>query len=327
MLQHSREAVSAIGARIRELQPRGYVIAARGSSDHAALYAKYLFGVRNRALVALAAPSLFTHYARPPHLEGQCVIGISQSGASPDVVSVLEEARRQGALTIAISNDPESPLGEAAEYVVPLGAGPERSVPASKTYTASLLALALISQAVDEDAAFEAALAMVPQAMAKALEMDTDLEKLAGPLNAARAIVLGRGFNFSTAEELALKLMETSYVMARAWSVADFEHGPIAVVEAGIPVVVLDGGGAMAASMESIRERVGAKGCPVVQLVDGKPGEADPSMTVQLASGLPEELTPLSLTVLAQLLAHHVAVVRGFDPDSPREIYKVTRTW
>jgi glutamine---fructose-6-phosphate transaminase (isomerizing) len=327
LLRQSRDAVAAIGARIRAIRPRGYVIAARGSSDHAALYAKYLFGVRNQALVALAAPSLFTHYARPPHLEGQCVIGISQSGASPDVVSVLEEARRQGALTVAISNDSESPLGKAAEYVLTLGAGPERSVPASKTYTASLLALALISQAVDADVAFESGLSMVPEAMAKALEMDSDLEKLVAPLNGTRAIVLGRGFNFSTAEELALKLMETSYVMARAWSVADFEHGPIAVVEAGIPIVVVDGGGAVATSMGSIRERVGAKGCPVVHLVDGKMSDVDPSTTVQVASGLPEELTPISLAVLAQLLAYRVAVARGFDPDSPREIRKVTRTW
>jgi len=335
LLQQSRDAVAAIGARIHEFRPRGYVIAARGSSDHAALYAKYLFGARNRALVALAAPSLFTHYASPPNVEGQCVIGISQSGASPDVVSVLEEARRQGALTVAISNEAESPLARAADLVLTLGAGQERSVPASKTYTASLLALALISQAVDPDVAFGAALSMVPQAMARALEMDSDLEKLVAPLNGTRAIVLGRGFNFSTAEELALKLMETSYVMARAWSVADFEHGPIAVVDAGIPIIVVDGGGAVATSMRSIRERIGAKGCPVVQLVDGKKGDkegdkrgdVDPSTTVHLDSGLPEELTPISLTVLAQLLAHRVAVVRGFDPDSPREIRKVTRTW
>ena len=327
LLLQSHDAVDAIGSRIRQIRPRGYVIAARGSSDHAALYAKYLFGVRNQALVALAAPSLFSHYARPPRLEGQCVIGISQSGESPDVVSVLQEARRQGALTVAISNEAESPLGKAAEYVLTLGAGPERSVPASKTYTASLLALALISQAVDPDSAFGAALSNVPHAMAKALEMDSELEKLVAPLNGTRAIVLGRGFNFSTAEELALKLMETSYVMARAWSVADFEHGPIAVVEAGIPIVVVDGGGAVATSMRSIRERVAAKGCNVVQLLDGQVEDVDPVTSVQVASGLPEELTPISLAVLAQLLAHRVAVARGFDPDSPREIRKVTRTW
>jgi glucosamine--fructose-6-phosphate aminotransferase (isomerizing) len=327
LLVNSRDAVARIGARIREAQPRGYLIAARGSSDHAALYAKYLFGARNHALVALAAPSLFTHYATPPNIEGQCVIGISQSGASPDVVAVIEEAKRQGALTVAITNDAESPLATAAETVLTLGAGPERSVPASKTYTASLLSLALISQAVDPDVMFGAALLSVPQAMAKALEMDSDLERLAASVSGTRAVVLGRGFNFSTAEELALKLMETSYVMARAWSVADFEHGPIAVVEAGIPVIVVDGCGAVATSMRSIRERIGAKGCAVVHLVDGKVGQVDPSTTVHLGSGLPEELTPISLAVLAQLLALRVAMVRGFDPDSPRDIHKVTRTW
>jgi len=328
LLEQSRDAVARIGERIRQERPRGYVIAARGSSDHAALYAKYLFGVRNHALVALAAPSLFTHYASAPRLDGQCVIGISQSGASPDVISVIEEARRQGAFTIAISNDAESPLARAAELVLALGAGQERSVPASKTYTASLIALALISQAVDPDAAFASALSRVPQAMVRALEMDSDLEKLVAPLSGSRAIILGRGFNFSTAEELALKLMETSYVMARAWSVADFEHGPMAVLEAGLPVVVVNGGGPMAMHMRSIQERVDAKGCPVVQLVDGETtGDFDSSTTVQLASGLPEELTPISLAVLAQLLSHHVAVARGFDPDSPREIRKVTRTW
>ncbi|HXI95626.1 MAG TPA: SIS domain-containing protein [Candidatus Acidoferrum sp.] len=318
--------VERIGERIRQDRPRGYVIAARGSSDHAALYAKYLFGARNQALVALVAPSLFTQYARPPRLDGQCVIGISQSGESPDVISVIEEARRQGAITVAITNDAESPMAGAAELVLALEAGPERSVPASKTYTASLIALALISQSVDPDPSFASALSRVPQAMAGALETDSDLEKLVAPLNGPRTIILGRGFNFSTAEELALKLMETSYIMARPWSVADFEHGPIAVLEAGLPVVLVDGGGAMATEMRSIRERVAAKGCPVVQLVDGRIEDLDTSTTVQLASGLPEELTPISLAVLAQLLAYRVALARGFDPDSPREIRKVTRT-
>lgn len=327
LLVQSRGAVAAIGARINEAQPRSYVFAARGSSDHAALYAKYLFGARNRALVALAAPSLFTQYASAPRLDGQCVIGISQSGASPDVISVIEEARRQGALTVAISNDAGSPLAQAAELVLALGAGPERSVPASKTYTASLLALALISQAVDPDEAFGVALSNVPEALERALEMDSTIESLVAPLSGTRAIILGRGYNFSTAEELALKLIETSYVMARAWSVADFEHGPIAVLEAGLPVVVVDGGGAMETTMRSIRERVEARGCPVVHLIDGEGKGADPATAVRLRSGLPEQLTPISLAVLAQLLAHRVAAARGFDPDVPREIRKVTRTW
>jgi len=313
LIEQGVSVAAEIARRVQQSSPRGIAIAARGSSDNAALYAKYLFGIRNRYLVALAAPSLFTHYARPPRLDGQCVIGISQSGQSPDVVAVIEEARRQGCLTIAITNVGESTLARAAELVLPLEAGDEMSVPASKTYTSSLVALALISQALDRDAEFGSALARVPEAIAKALASEDEVAVLAPALISTRAIVLGRGFNFSTAEEVALKLSETSYVLARAWSVADFEHGPIAVVEAGLPVVVVDGGGLVARDLESIRQRLEAKGCQVLLLAD--------------RSGLPQELTPIPLAVLGQLLAHHVAVARGIDPDRPRTIQKVTRTW
>lgn len=313
LLLHGADAARAIGARIKAAGPRGFVIAARGSSDHAALYAKYLFGARNAALVALAAPSLFTRYAHPPKLDGQCVIGISQSGSAPDVIAVIEEARRQGALTVAITNDAKARLSSVAELVLPLETGPELSVPASKTYTASLLALALISQALEPDAAFEAALARVPDAIAGAIEREGELEASALVIAGPRAIVLGRGFNFSTAEEVALKLSETSYILARAWSVADFEHGPIAIVEAGLPVVVVDGGGAVAPDIEAIQARITGKGGHMVHLLD--------------RSGLPEALTPIPLAVQGQLLAHLACVARGIDPDRPRTIQKVTKTW
>lgn len=327
MLAESRAAVASIAARVRESKSRGVVIAARGSSDHAALYAKYLFGARNHLMVTLAAPSLFTSYGRPPDLEGQCVIGISQSGSSPDVVAVIEEAVRQGRLTIAVTNDPRSSLAQAAELHLPMGAGPELSVPASKTYIASLLALALVSQALDPDPAFEAALGQVPPALAAALEQDGELDRLVPALLGPRAIVLGRGFNFSTAEEIALKLTETSYVLARAWSVADFEHGPIAVVDAGFPVVLVDGRGQVSADMESIGRRLTGHGCRVIRLLDGTGDHGAPDTTVSLDSGLPEELTPLTLAVLGQLLAHRVALARGIDPDRPRGLNKETRTW
>lgn len=313
LLATGKDAAARIALRVREAGSRGFVIAARGSSDHAALYAKYLFGARNRALVALAAPSLFTHYARPPRLEGEAAIGISQSGESPDVVAVIEEARRQGCVTIAITNRPDSKLARAAELVLALEAGSEESVPASKTYTSSLLAMALVSQALDPEPSFGAAIESVPDAIRRALERGDELEALVQALVAPRAVVLGRGFNFSTAEEVALKLSETSYVLARAWSVADFEHGPIAIAEAGLPVVIIDGGGTMAAELDSVRARLEAKGAKVVHLFD--------------TSGLPEELTPIPLAVLGQLLAHDVAVARGIDPDRPRAIQKVTRTW
>lgn len=328
MLAESRGAVAAIASRIRQSSSRGFVIAARGSSDHAALYAKYLFGVRNQMMVSLAAPSLFTRYGSHPNLEGQCVIGISQSGSSPDVVAVIEEAARQGLVTIAVTNDPESRLAHAAELHLSLGAGLERSVPASKTYIASLLGLALVSHALDPDPSFEAALGQVPPALAAALEQEEELDRLVPALLGPRAIVLGRGFNFSTAEEIALKLTETSYVLARAWSVADFEHGPMAVVEPGFPVLLVDGRGLVSADMDSIGRRLAGHGCRVIRLVDGA-GEPNPAneATVSLDSGLPEELTPLTLAVLGQLLAHRVALARGTDPDRPRALDKVTRTW
>jgi len=327
MLAESRAAVASIAARIRASKSHGLVIAARGSSDHAALYAKYLFGARNHMMVTLAAPSLFTSYGRPPDLEGQCVIGISQSGSSPDVVAVIEEAARQGRLTIAVTNDSESRLAQAAALHLSLGAGLELSVPASKTYIASLLALALVSQALDPDPSFEAALGQVPPALAAALEQDDQLDRLVPALLGPRAIVLGRGFNFCTAEEIALKLTETSYVLARAWSVADFEHGPIAVVEAGFPVVLVDGHGKVSVDIESIGRRLAGHGCRVIRLLDGAGDQSDPESTVSLDSGLPEELTPLTLAVLGQLLAHRVASARGLDPDRPRALNKVTRTW
>jgi glucosamine--fructose-6-phosphate aminotransferase (isomerizing) len=327
LIDESRAAVEAIGARYRDVRPRGIVIVARGSSDHAALYAKYLFGRRNRALVALAAPSLFTRYSSPPSLEGQCVIGISQSGASPDVIAVIEEAARQGAMTVAITNDPVSKLAAAADRVLPLHAGAEKSVPASKTYTASLLALALISQAMEPDDAFGHALARVPSSLNGALKDEAKLEGLAPALAGPRAIVLGRGFNFSTAEEVALKLTETSYVLARAWSIADFEHGPIAVVEPGFPVLLVGGGGSVQADLESIATRLVEYGCRVIGLFDSVDAPRGLDAAAVHDSGLPEELTPLTLAVLGQLLALRVALARGVDPDRPRALHKITRTW
>jgi glucosamine--fructose-6-phosphate aminotransferase (isomerizing) len=327
LLLTTAPAVEAIASRLRAARPSSFVIAARGSSDHAALYAKYLFGSRNRTLVALAAPSLFTHYDRPPRLEGACVIGISQSGASPDVIAVIEAAGRQGCLTVAITNEAESRLAQAADLVVALEAGPERSVPASKTYTASLLVMALISQAIDPDAGFAAALARVPKALGAALQLDEELDRLAPALLGPRAAVLGRGFNLSTAEEVALKLTETSYVLARAWSVADFEHGPIAVVDAGFPVLLVGSAGPVASDLQGIAERLAGYSCRVVGLFDGAAGPLEADATVRLNSGLPEELTPLTLAVLGQLLAHRVALALKIDPDRPRALNKVTRTW
>lgn len=327
LIESSRQPLDAIAEGFTRRRPRGFVIAARGSSDHAADYARYLFGRRHHALVSLAAPSLFTHYASPPDLEGQCVIGISQSGASPDVIAVIEEARRQGAMSVAITNHAESPIAAAAEFVLPLLAGAELSVPASKTYLTSLIALALISQAMAPDRGFEEALRQVPAKLQEAIAAEGELARPAGCITGPRAIVLARGFNLCTAEEIALKLTETSYVLARAWSIADFVHGPIAVVEHGFPVLLVGAGGSVATDVESIAARLGDYGCRVAGLFDAATSPLDAEASVRIDSGLPEELTPMTLIVLGQLLANQVALARGIDPDAPRALRKVTRTW
>ncbi len=320
-------AVEPIAAAIKGAQPIAIMLAARGSSDHAALYAKYLFQARNRIPVALAAPSLFTHYAAPPRLERFCVIGISQSGASPDVSAVLEEARRQGAVTVAVTNAAGSPLAAAADFAVPLQAGAEQSVPASKTYTASLLAIALLSQALDPDPDFLKALQHVPDAMRAALASEDQARAMGSSIAAENLVVLGRGFNLATAEELALKLTETSYVMARAWSAADFLHGPIAIAESRIPLILVESPGPTLADTRQLAARLVHSGCQVRQLADGTDRLPGATSAILVNSRLPEALTPLSLAVAAQLLAYHLALARGRDPDRPRSLKKVTQTW
>jgi len=327
LVESLQDALQPIAKAFKDRNLRGFVIAARGSSDHAADYARYLFGRRQRALVSLAAPSMFTHYASPPSLEGQCVLGISQSGASPDVIAVIEEAKRQGAMSVAITNVEKSPLAVAAEFVLPMLAGPELSVPASKTYLASLVALALLSAAITPDHDFEHGLALLPDKLRDAISAEPDVARIAHTISGPRAIVLARGFNLCTAEEIALKLTETSYVLARAWSIADFVHGPIAVVEHGFPVLLVGAGGSVSADVDAIAARLSVYGCAVAGLFDAESAPLDAKSSVRINSGLPEELTPMTLIVLGQLLANQVALARGVDPDAPRALHKVTRTW
>jgi glucosamine--fructose-6-phosphate aminotransferase (isomerizing) len=321
------DAIMRIGSALSERRPVGILVAARGSSDHAAVYAQYLLQQRNRIPVGLAAPSLYTHYLRPPRVDGFCVIGISQSGSAPDVIAVLVDARRQGATTVAISNDPDSELAREADFVIPLLAGAERSVPASKTYSATLMSIALLSQAIDPDDGFRSALMAAPEAVERALACQVAAAAAARQLTAGRMIVLGRGFNLATAQELALKVTETSYALARAWSAADFPHGPIALIEPGFPIVVIEAGSPTLEDTRRLAARLRGQGCSLVQVADGTPALEGASACLRIESRLPESLSPLPLAVASQLLASEVARVRGLDPDRPRSLDKVTRTW
>jgi glucosamine--fructose-6-phosphate aminotransferase (isomerizing) len=316
-----------VATRIRAAAPRYVVIAARGSSDNAARYAQYLFGAYNRLPVALATPSLFTLYQCPPSLIDSLVIAISQSGRSPDIVAVVEEGRRQGALTLAVVNDPTSPLAQAAELVLPLMAGEELAVAATKTYTAQLFVLALLSVALAEDDARVDQLTRLPKALHWTIEQNRGLEQQLGRFRDWSLLaVIGRGFNYATAFELALKLQETCHVLAQPYSSADFRHGPIALVEPGFPAVLVAPSGAVLPDLFALTEDLAARKAVLAVISDDPRLLAQADLPLLLPPDVPEWLSPLVAVVPGQLLALALARMRGLDPDRRRGLSKITRT-
>ena len=308
--------------------PAFVLIAARGSSDNAALYAQYLFSVRNELVTALATPSTISLYGARPRMTGGLVIGISQSGTSPDIVGVLEEARRQGAPTVAVTNDPDSPLAAAATHVVQLRAGLERATAATKTYSAQLLAVALLSMALDEPSRDETAdIARVPDLMAAALGAEEDARAVAARhADRDHCIVLGRGYGYATAREWALKLQELAQVSALPFSAADFEHGPLALAEPDLPILAVAPSGpsldAQLALLQRLRREHGGR---LLTLSDDAPArELDEGLPVP--ANVPGWLSPIVEIVPAQLYTYHLTIARGLDPEQPRSLTKVTRT-
>ena len=327
LLRDRRDAVRAAAAAIRAFDPEWVVIAARGTSDNAARYAQYLFGAHNRLSVALAVPSLFTLYDSPPRLGRALTIGISQSGQSPDVVSVVAEARRQGGATLAITNDPTSPLAAAADSTLLLSTGVEKSVAATKTYTNQLLLLAMLSAALEDDPAHDAALAQVPAAVSAALEDTAPIAAAALEFtNAGRFVVLGRGFNYCTAHEIALKMKETSYVLAEPYSVADLLHGPVAMIEYGFPVVLVAPTGRATDELGELLDTLRRRRARTIAFSDRDDVLGRVTAGVRLPRDVPEWLSPIVSIVPGQLFAHGLATSKGLDPDRPRDLSKVTLT-
>lgn len=317
--------VAEIGKQLRSKRFNYILIAARGTSDNAARYGQYMFGALNRLPVALAAPSLFTLYQQPPQMEGALVIGISQSGQSPDIVSVLQEASKQGLPSIAITNDLNSPLANAAEHVIGLQVGVERSVAATKTYTAQLTALAMLGLGLAGKLDESNLLESVPVVMEQALQAETKAGEIAGKLaESERAIIIGRGFNYSTAQEISLKCKELAYLLAEPYSSADFWHGPIAMVEKDFPVLLVTMGETFRRDLAELDTKLRGQG--VLPITLGDQPFTDSSAHIPVPSGLPEWLTPLVAILPGQLLAYYLARARGFDPDQPRVIHKVTLT-
>ncbi len=328
LLHNQRKTVEKIAQIIRERDIRSVFLAARGTSDNAGRYANYLWAAQNGLPLALATPSLFTYYNQPPKLNGALVVGISQSGQSPDIVSVLEEGRRQGCLTLAITNIPNSPLAAASDLVLDIQAGDEKAVAATKTYTTELMAVAMISTALANDQASWRELGKVAGWVEKVLKQDAPIANMAERYRYMRqCVVLGRGFNYCTAFEWALKLKELTYVVAEPYSSADFRHGPIAMVEGGFPVMAVAPNGKVFATMLEMLGRLhDEQAAELVVISDEEKALSLAQSPIVLPSGIPEWLTPIVAIAPAQLFAGHLTRAKGYDTEKPRSIGKITET-
>jgi len=329
LITSQRSHVMEIASAIRAGDPRFVFLAARGTSDNAGRYANYLWGAFNRIPIALATPSLFTFYQSPPELKGALVMGISQSGKSPDIVSVISEGKRQGMLTLAVTNAPDSPLALKADLHLDISAGSELATAATKTYTAELMAIAMLSAALDpaHPDRWEA-LDRVPGWVAQVLLLDSEIERLALRFRYMdRCVVLGRGYNYATAFEWSLKLKEMTYITAEPYSSADFQHGPIAMVESGFPVMAAAPTGEVYGSLLSLLKNLREdKRAEMVIISDNPEALRLAQSPIPLPQNIPEWLTPLVAIVPAQLFAYHLTRVKGFDTEQPRSIRKVTET-
>ena len=327
LLSEGRDAAERAASAVKHFAPEWVLIAARGSSDNAARYAQYLLGAHNRLGVALAVPSLFTLYEAPPALARALTIGISQSGQSPDIVSVLSEARAQGGATLAVTNEASSPLSQVADRTIPLLAGAEQAVAASKTYTAQLFALAMLSAALEGKAERWTALARVPDWVDETIAKHADLSARTELFHGTqKLVVLGRGFNYSTAFEIALKLKETSYLAAEPYSGADLLHGPIAMIDHGFPVILLGPSGDTLGEAHALLALLSQRGARVLAISDVPELLSRAEARIELPSGVPEWLSPIVAVVPGQLLAGALALSSGRNPDRPRGLSKITMT-
>jgi glucosamine--fructose-6-phosphate aminotransferase (isomerizing) len=323
-----RKNVEQIANVIRSRDIRFAFLAARGTSDNAGRYANYLWGAMNGLPMALATPSLFTYYQQPPKLKNALVVGISQSGQSPDIVSVVQEGKRQGNLTLAITNEPDSPLAQAADFVLDTQAGPELAVAATKTYTTELMAIAMLSAALAGDGARWGELEQVAGWVSEALEQDKTIEQLAQRYRyMQQCVVLGRGYNYATAFEWALKLKELTYVEAEPYSSADFQHGPVAMVARGFPVMTVVPRGKVFDSMMTLLKHLqNDLLAELVVISNASEALSMAQIPFTIPVDVPEWLSPLISIVPAQLFAYHLTLAKGFDVDKPRSISKVTET-
>jgi glucosamine--fructose-6-phosphate aminotransferase (isomerizing) len=304
------------------------VLAARGTSDNAAQFGRYLIELITGIPVSLAAPSIHTVYGAKVNYRDALVVAISQSGESTDINVVLENARAQGAVTVGITNEPKSALAQIAEHAFLVRAGREKSVAATKTYTGQLMLLYLLAYALGGKLRL-ADLQAIPDLAATALTLEEEIAQLAERYRFMHhAVVVGRGLNYSTAFEFALKMMETSYVVAERFSSADFLHGPIAMVEPNFPAFLFAPSGKTWPSMREMLVKLQDLKAETVVITDRRNPEAGnlARRIITIPARIPDLYTPIPYIIPAQLFAAALAAEKNLDPDRPRTLSKVTLT-
>ena len=325
ILDEGAPRIRQVAQEVTARKPRFVLLTARGTSDNAALYAKYLLEIRLGLPCGLTSMSTTTAYGAHPDLTDVLVVTVSQSGGSPDLVASTRAAREAGAITVAVTNNPDSPLAAVSEYHVDIMAGPEKALPATKTYTASLLALYLFVEGLrgGDGAAAKA----LPDLAEQLLARQDEVRALASRYRfAERMVITSRGYGYPTAKEAALKLMETSYIPALAYSGADLLHGPLAMVDNVSPVIAVVTAGKGGSALQPVLDRLRGRGADLV--VIGPAGQVEQASAgfVLPVEGVPEELQPVLEILPLQLLAYEVTIARGQDPDAPRALAKVTET-
>jgi glucosamine--fructose-6-phosphate aminotransferase (isomerizing) len=315
------EGRSELIARIRDVLPPTPVrvaVVARGSSDNAAVFGRYVLEHAARTPVAISAPSLQTRYAIETDYRGFLAVAVSQSGRTPEIVHTLARMRERGAVAVAITNDATSPLAQAAELVIDLQAGLERAVPATKTVTAQLAALALLAEAIGPVPWAASDWATVVAAVEAVLGDSGPVTAIADALADEHGLIaIARGYLLAAALETALKVTETTSMLAQGYSAVEFRHGPIGVVGGGLPVVALSAPGPCERDVMETAHAVRERGGQVHALESGQ---------ATAWSGAPEALAAIPAVVRGQQLAHALAVGRGVDPDAPAGLSKVTAT-
>jgi glutamine---fructose-6-phosphate transaminase (isomerizing) len=313
-----------IVATVRGVTPdvlAGIILVARGSSDYAAIYGRYAIEIASRRPVAMAAPSIQTLYQSHTDLTGWLAIAVSQSGRTPEIVTMTEKVRAAGARAVAVTNTPESPLAAVADVAIDLAAGEERAVPATKTFSASLLAFALIAQALSAGEPSDSA-ARASEWARWILDDPVPPERVATELHYAEGLIaVGRGYMFPVALEAALKLKETSSILAEGYSAADLRHGPIAVIERDFPVLTFNVPGPAETDMDDLIEWL--RNEPKARVIQAHPGEG---ADLPLPPDCPEALAPIPAAVRAQQVALQLALRKGLDPDKPEGLSKITAT-